>query len=387
MSEFQIVKFRAVDRPLNDKQLELMGKQSSRAKFTKWEFEVEYHYSSFRGDIDEMLRNGYDLFASNSNSGVVDIRMRLPLGLPFAQSCWSQYVDGTNVIWNPDKRGQAGILVIAPSFEEVRNSSFDVDAVLDAAATLRDLLIKGDQRALYLVWLCGTSDAYLDPAETLEPPVPNGLGSLAKSIDSLLDYVDVDPLIVHAAADGIPDFEADKLQSEAVDLWLKSLGDASRTALLRRLLDEDPITLKAELLATMRESQRLPDWPVSPPKRLLSELLERTAELRKTEVARRRREAANRAKREAEKAELQRQQRLAEMRSAPEVWLAKAAALAEAKGVDNFREAAEILAAVRDAIGGPAGRRLVRSKALKLVSMYPTQHRLKSELRKQELID
>jgi hypothetical protein len=28
-----------------------MDRQSSRAEFTKWEFKVEYHYSSFRGDI------------------------------------------------------------------------------------------------------------------------------------------------------------------------------------------------------------------------------------------------------------------------------------------------------------------------------------------------
>jgi hypothetical protein len=46
MSEYQIVKFRAIDRPLSDKQLQFMDRQSSRAEFTKWEFKVEYHYSS-----------------------------------------------------------------------------------------------------------------------------------------------------------------------------------------------------------------------------------------------------------------------------------------------------------------------------------------------------
>ena len=51
MSEYQVVKFRAIDRPLTDKQLAFMDRQSSRAEFTKWEFQVEYHYSSFRGDV------------------------------------------------------------------------------------------------------------------------------------------------------------------------------------------------------------------------------------------------------------------------------------------------------------------------------------------------
>jgi hypothetical protein len=57
-----------------------MDRQSSRAEFTKWDFEVEYHYSSFRGDVDGMLRNGYDVFLTYSNYGNREIRMRLPSG-------------------------------------------------------------------------------------------------------------------------------------------------------------------------------------------------------------------------------------------------------------------------------------------------------------------
>jgi hypothetical protein len=62
MSEYQIVMFRAIDRPLTDNQLAFMDRQSSRAEFRLLEFNVEYRYSSFRGDIDGMLRNGYDIF-------------------------------------------------------------------------------------------------------------------------------------------------------------------------------------------------------------------------------------------------------------------------------------------------------------------------------------
>jgi len=98
MSEYQIVKFRAVDRPLTDKQLEFMECQSSRAEFTKWDFEVEYHYSSFRGNVDEMLRNGYDVFLSYSNYGGREIRMRLPSGLPFPKCIWSKNAAATIIV-------------------------------------------------------------------------------------------------------------------------------------------------------------------------------------------------------------------------------------------------------------------------------------------------
>lgn len=92
MSEFQFVEFRAIDRPLSDHQLEFMGRQSSRAEFSRWEFKVEYHYSSFRGNVDEMLRNGYDVFLTYCNDGYREIRMRLPDGFPFPKSVWSKYI-------------------------------------------------------------------------------------------------------------------------------------------------------------------------------------------------------------------------------------------------------------------------------------------------------
>ena len=63
-----------------------MGRQSSRAEFNKWEFEVEYHYSSFRGDICGMLRNGYDIFLSSASYGCREIGIRLPNGFPFAKT-------------------------------------------------------------------------------------------------------------------------------------------------------------------------------------------------------------------------------------------------------------------------------------------------------------
>ena len=55
MSEYQYVEFQAVDRPLNHKQLEFAERQSSRAEVSRRSLTVEYHYSSFRGDVDGLL--------------------------------------------------------------------------------------------------------------------------------------------------------------------------------------------------------------------------------------------------------------------------------------------------------------------------------------------
>ena len=61
MSEYQYVAFRAVDGTLDDKQLAFAEKQSCHSDLSRWEVKVEYNYSSLRGDVDGLLRRGFDV--------------------------------------------------------------------------------------------------------------------------------------------------------------------------------------------------------------------------------------------------------------------------------------------------------------------------------------
>ena len=387
MSEYQIVKFRAIDRPLTDKQLVFMDRQSSRAEFTKWEFEVEYHYSSFRGDVDGMLRNGYDVFLTYSNYGCREIRMRLPNGLPFAKSVWSKYISTEGLTWSADKNGKAGILCLAPYLEEANDPVWEFDDYLDATAKLREILIAGDLRALYVLWLCNAMSSTDDDEAVMEPPIPHGLSVLPDEAADLLAFFEADPLLVDAAAIGIPVFNAQGSQGDAVNAWLTKLADARRDKIIQRMLSEDPVALKAELLSEIRDSQQTPSWPVEPPTRTVTQLLQMCDLLRQKEDEKEKKQAAAKAKREADKAEKQRQARMVEMQSAPESWLKKASMLVEERGTDNYREAASMLADLRDAVGGEQGNKIARKHAAHLAQKYPTLNVLKSSLRKKELLD
>jgi hypothetical protein len=387
MSEFQIVKFRAIDRPLSDKQLEYMERQSSRGEFTKWEFKVEYHYSSFRGDVDGMLRNGYDVFLTYSNYGCREIRMRLPNGLPFAKSVWSKYISAEGLTWSADKSGKAGILTLAPYLEEAYDPVWEFDDYLDATAKLREMLIAGDLRALYVLWLCNAMSSNDDDEAVMEPPIPHGLSVLPDEAADLLAFFEADPLLVDAAAIGIPAFNAQGAQCDAVNAWLTKLADACRDVIIQRLLSEDPVALKAELLSEIRDSQQTPSWPVEPPTRTVAQLLQLCESLRQKEDEKEKKQAAAKAKREADKAEKLRQARMVEMQSAPDTWLKKASKLVEERGTDNYREAASILADLRDAVGGEQGNKIARKHAAHLAQKYPTLNVLKSSLRKKELLD
>ena len=387
MSEYQIVKFRAIDRPLTDKQLEFMERQSSRAEFTKWEYEVEYHYSSFHGKVDEMLRNGYDIFLNYSNYGCREIRMRLPGGLPFEKSIWSKYISAEGLTWTADKSGKAGILTLAPYIDEAFDPEWEFDDYLDATAKLREMLIAGDLRALYVLWLCNAMYSSGDYEEVMEPPVPHGLSTVSDKVADLLLFFEADPLLVDAAAIGIPKFNAEGSQSDFIKAWLTKLADSTRDEIIQRLLTEDSVALKAELLSEIRDSRQPAAWPVEPPTRNVAQLMESCEHLRQAEDVKQAKQVAAKAKREADKAEKQRQARMIEMQAAPDTWLKKATKLVEARGTNNYREAASILADLRDALGGNQGKKIARTHAAHLAKTYPTLNVLKSSLRKCDLID
>ena len=75
------------------------------------------------------------------------------------------------------------------------------------------------------------------------------------------------------------------------------------------------------------------------------------------------------------------------MVKAPQKWLREADKLVEARGTQNYKAAAEILADLRDAIGGDDGVQITRKHAAHLARKHPTLNHLKSSLRKRELLD
>lgn len=387
MSGLQIVKFRAIDRPLSDKQLEFMGRQSSRAKFTKWEFNVEYHYSSFSGNVAEMLRNGYDVFLTYSSYGYREMQMRLPNGLPFAKSVWSKYLNAEGLTWTADKTGKAGILRLAPYLGDGLDPVWEFEHYMNGTVKLREMLIAGDLRVLYFLWLCSAIPSYDDDALVMEPPVPHGLGDLPDEVDNLLTFLEADPLLVDVAANGIPTFNVQGSQADLVNTWLQSTTDSRRTEIVQRVLSEDPVALKAELLAEIRDRNKSPSWPVELPRRTVGQLLQACDSLREEEDAKEKKQAAAKAKREADKMEKQRQAKLLEMQADPQSWLKKASTLVDERGTNNYREAATILADLRDAVGGEQGNKIARKHAAHLAQKYPTLNVLKSSLRKKQLLD
>lgn len=391
MSEYQYVEFRAVDKPLTDKQLEFAETQSSRAEISKWSFTNEYHYGDFHGDVHTLLRGGYDVHLQYANYGTRRVALRLPHGLPFDKRLWQQYyVKGdAGFSWHPDRKDPGGVIEWCPFHdagsiaEEWEPQQYVADCI-----ALRQRLMQGDLRALYAIWLCTVSGDYGD-WEAIEPPVPTGLSKSAGIFGNLLWFFGVDPLTLEAASKGTPPLKGsvENEHAAATNTWVSKTKVAQARELLLRFLTEDPIGVKAEILAEIRDSQPPASWPHVPGTRSFQQLRNAAGALRDKAVAVEKTKETQKAKRAAAKTEKERKKRMERMISDPKKWLVETEDLVNDRGRDNYQAAAEILADMREALGESEGDSITRKQAAHLCNKHPTLTQLKGAMRKRGLVD
>jgi hypothetical protein len=187
MSEYQYIAFRTIDSPVNEKNLEFMRRQSSRAEITPWSFDNEYQYGDFRGNAIEMLRRGYDLHLHYANFGIRKLLIRLPRGLPDVKAA-KPYLGEDSVQFLQDKQGQGGTLSIDPYHEPGDlEELWEFDDLLHRLVPLRAEILDGDLRPLYLAHLAIACDGNHDPEATKEAPIPAGLDKLSDAQRALME--------------------------------------------------------------------------------------------------------------------------------------------------------------------------------------------------------
>jgi hypothetical protein len=132
------------------------------------------------------------------------------------------------------------------------------EGLLDPLIPLREAILRGDLRALYLFWLrCAEERAgWVDAEEEnekrdplIEPPVPPGLGQLDSALRAFAEFFEIDQDLIAAATEGSPDLAA---AAEPVDQWVKLLpADERDTFLLRVARGEAHVGI--DLLRRLRE--------------------------------------------------------------------------------------------------------------------------------------
>ncbi|TWU30511.1 hypothetical protein Pla144_12980 [Bythopirellula polymerisocia] len=361
-------------------------KQSSRAEITRWYFENEYYFGDFHGDANGLLRHGYDVHLHYANFGVRKIAIHLPAGLPFPKAVWSHYIAG-ELTWKQESKGKGGILTLEPIHESGElEEVWSPGEYLDEVVEIRTRLLAGDTRALYLLWLCAVLDNQSTSPDIIEPPVPGGLAECLGPFGPVMEFFGLDPVILLAAAEGAPPSPVQEDHQQCCDAWIDALSQPESKRLLRKLLAEDAAVVKSEMLAAIRVFAPNSGWPNVTLGRTIGELLERTVVLRAEQEAKEREKREAAARRKALKQERERQDRMKQMVNAPQKWLREADKLVDARGTQNYKAAAEILADLRDAVGGDEGAQITCRHAAHLAKKHPTLTHLKSSLRKRGLL-
>ncbi|MEN4013969.1 MAG: hypothetical protein ROW48_18210 [Bellilinea sp.] len=209
----------------------------------------------------------------------------------------------------------------------------ETDLDLSDFIPLRDALLEGDYRILYLAWLKEMT-FFGEPIEDegedsraydIEPPVPPGLQKLTPALQNFIRAFDIDPFLVQAAAEGSPDLQP--IPTVDYRELLSRLSRAECDDFLARLAEGDATVGMA---LRKRLSDFLPQSLIvrNAGKRSLAELVQRSGQLKEADQRRRTEEA--------------RLQHIAEMKALakhePQVW----------QEVDRLLESGQKSAAVYD---------------------------------------
>lgn len=230
MSEYQYYEFAAIDRPLTADEMAQLRKVSTRGQISASSFVNHYEWGGLKADPADWMRRYFDAFVYTANWCSCRLSLRVPLATfreaelkPFAIG-GSLTIDASDENW-----------IIDWSLDESENyERFDVEdgsGWMGRLAPLRDDLLRGDLRPLYLGWLAAAGG--LDD-DVLEPEVPSGLSDLTPQQQALADFIEVDPDLLFAAAAG-SEHIASSEAARAVDMdaWLAEWSPSDMAAMLK----------------------------------------------------------------------------------------------------------------------------------------------------------
>lgn len=371
MSEYQWVEFRAVDAPLDDAALEFMHDQSTRAEIDRWRFTNEYHWGEFRGDVYEMMRRGYDVHVHYANYGIRRVCLRIPDGFGHSDEIESYLLD-YEIDWDPDDEGDGGVLTLEPEGDAgTWDWMEDVESLASDLTPLREMIIAGDFRPLYIAHVAFNYDD-----EAMEPPVPSGLGDQHHALDRLCEFYEISPDLVSVAAEASPQLKPSTSANVVIESWLKQQSKADLINDLGNCL-RDPTRHPMQLLRKIRTESANP-VVVQSGTRAIEELHRRAREIDAQRELERKAAAAKEAERRRIEAEQALQEKLDQIAENPEKCIARIDAAITERNRPAYERAAEELSLLAKACGD----QMAIAKAESIRAEYPSRSALSSELKR-----
>ncbi len=170
---------------------------------------------------------------------------------------------------------------------------------IDQLVGIRDEIMRGDYRALFLGWLADFElEWWLDPNyEGTIPPIPADLDNLSTSLSALIEHFPVDADVLAAAAKLSQSTTRKRIP---IDTVIKKLSEPQMREMLHRVAQGEGTTVMSEL---NRQTYPVPETPATP-EITCTEFAERALLLRKARLKREAKEADAKKKRERKERQL-----------------------------------------------------------------------------------
>ena len=257
MSEYQRYEFMTSDRPLTRAQLDAVNALSSHIEASSTHALIEYHWGDFKHNPIDVLHEFFDGFLYWANWGAPRLALRFPHGILPAD-----LIDGYDLDDFVTFTRYPIYDILDIHFGEMEAPDEWIEYELGSLIPIRDELMEGDRRALYIVWLAdqlmreGYGEEEDDGEEDEEdyeisvPPVPPAFGALTAAQQALAELLRVPQELLVAAARhsnaAMPSTDDD------VVAWVKLLPQDRRSDYLVRLAHNEP-GLSRLLVKELRE--------------------------------------------------------------------------------------------------------------------------------------
>jgi hypothetical protein len=258
MSEYQRYEWMTSDRPLTRAQLDAVNALSSHIDASSTHALVDYQWGNFKHNPLQVLHEFFDGFLYWANWGAPELAFRFKHGtLPVDLLGGYELGEVVTFTQHPDYD------LLDIHFEELEAPDEWVEYELGSLMALREELMDGDLRALYIVWLAsqrllGSADADDEEQENEDelgvPSVPPALATLTSAQQALAELLQVRPEVLVASAHHSS--AAPATTHEDVAAWVTLLPPDRRTEYLVRLARNEP-GLSRLLVRELRELSEL----------------------------------------------------------------------------------------------------------------------------------
>ena len=282
MSEYQYYEFLAIDDPLTKKQISELRDISTRAEITPASFINEYNWGDLKAYPINLMKKYFDahVYVANWCTAIFVIRVpREVISKSIVEAFQTEYVldfTATKTHW-----------IITWTLED--SEDYDRFALEDGSGwmarlvPIREELLRGDLRSLYIGWLTAAGMGIFNE-ENIEPiPIP-GLANLTASQRALSEFLEVDEDLISGIGLGNPDPEEQGPSQQDIDQWLSDLPSDEVMDVLKSLLAGKGQQVERRLKNRFADWQGSLNQNMKQPCRSVADLLKNAEAAKKTRL-------------------------------------------------------------------------------------------------------